>query len=53
MALAAGAGLEQAIHLANLTAGIVVGKRGTATVTLEELREAVAGGKLSESPAPG
>ncbi|HLJ95964.1 MAG TPA: D-glycero-beta-D-manno-heptose-7-phosphate kinase [Gemmataceae bacterium] len=40
LALAAGATLEQAMHLANLTAGIVVGKRGTATVTLEELREA-------------
>ena len=37
--LAAGAPLEQAVHLANLAAGIVVGKRGTATVTLEELRE--------------
>jgi len=52
MALAAGAELEQAIQLANLTAGMVVGKRGTATVTLEELREAVAAGMLSESPAP-
>lgn len=40
LALAAGATLEQAIHLANLTAGIVVGKRGTATVTLDELRQA-------------
>jgi rfaE bifunctional protein kinase chain/domain len=39
LALAAGAALEQAVHLANLAAGIVVGKRGTATVTLEELRE--------------
>ncbi len=42
MALAAGSTLEQAVHLANLTAGIVVGKRGTATVTLDELREAAA-----------
>jgi D-beta-D-heptose 7-phosphate kinase/D-beta-D-heptose 1-phosphate adenosyltransferase len=40
MALAAGGALEQAVHLANLTAGIVVGKRGTATVTLDELRDA-------------
>jgi D-beta-D-heptose 7-phosphate kinase/D-beta-D-heptose 1-phosphate adenosyltransferase len=39
LALAAGAALEQAVHLANLAAGIVVGKRGTATVTLEELRQ--------------
>jgi rfaE bifunctional protein kinase chain/domain len=41
MALSAGLTLEQAVHLANLTAGLVVGKRGTATVTLDELREAV------------
>ena len=39
MALAAGAILEQAVHAANLSAGIVVGKRGTATVMLDELRE--------------
>jgi D-beta-D-heptose 7-phosphate kinase/D-beta-D-heptose 1-phosphate adenosyltransferase len=39
LALAAGVALEQAVHLANLAAGIVVGKRGTATVTLEELHE--------------
>jgi D-beta-D-heptose 7-phosphate kinase/D-beta-D-heptose 1-phosphate adenosyltransferase len=39
MALAAGAPLDQAVYLANLSAGLVVGKRGTATVTLEELRE--------------
>jgi D-beta-D-heptose 7-phosphate kinase/D-beta-D-heptose 1-phosphate adenosyltransferase len=39
MALAAGSTLEQAVHVANLAAGIVVGKRGTATVTLDELRE--------------
>lgn len=37
MALAAGATLEQAAHLANRAAGIVVGKFGTATVTIEEL----------------
>jgi D-beta-D-heptose 7-phosphate kinase/D-beta-D-heptose 1-phosphate adenosyltransferase len=39
LALAAGATLEQATHLANWAAGIVVGKVGTATVTLDELRE--------------
>ena len=43
MALAAGLPLEPAVHLANVAAGLVVGKRGTATVTLDELREAVAG----------
>jgi D-beta-D-heptose 7-phosphate kinase / D-beta-D-heptose 1-phosphate adenosyltransferase len=38
-ALAAGAELRIASRLANVAAGIVVGKRGTATVTLEEIRE--------------
>ena len=38
LALAAGATLEQAARLANAAAGIVVGKVGTATVSLEELR---------------
>jgi D-beta-D-heptose 7-phosphate kinase/D-beta-D-heptose 1-phosphate adenosyltransferase len=38
MALAAGSALEQAVHLSNQAAGIVVGKRGTATVMLDELR---------------
>lgn len=37
LALAAGAGLEQAARLANRAAGVVVGKVGTATVTLDEL----------------
>ena len=37
MTLAAGATLEQAVRLANLAAGIVVGKLGTALVTVEEL----------------
>jgi D-beta-D-heptose 7-phosphate kinase/D-beta-D-heptose 1-phosphate adenosyltransferase len=40
VALAAGASLVQATHLANWAAGIVVGKVGTATVTLDELRDA-------------
>ena len=40
LALAAGAALEQAVHLANLAAGVAVGKVGTATVTLDELRQA-------------
>lgn len=42
-ALAAGAPLEDATALANLAAGIVVGKLGTATVTLEELDYALHG----------
>ena len=37
MALAAGATLEQAARLANRAAGIVVGKFGTSSVTIEEL----------------
>jgi rfaE bifunctional protein kinase chain/domain len=35
--LAAGAGLEEAVRLANRAAGVVVGKLGTATVTPAEL----------------
>lgn len=40
-ALAAGAGAEEAAHLANYAAGIVVMKRGTATVTRAELLAAI------------
>lgn len=40
LSLAAGATLEQAAHLANWAAGIVVGKVGTTTVSLEELLNA-------------
>ena len=35
--LAAGAGLEDAVRIANRAAGIVVGKLGTAVATREEL----------------
>lgn len=38
MALAAGADLLDGAHLANHAAGVVVGKVGTATVTLDDLR---------------
>jgi D-glycero-beta-D-manno-heptose-7-phosphate kinase len=41
LALGAGAPLEQAVHLANWAASIVVGKLGTATATLDELRSAI------------
>ncbi len=41
LALAAGGSFEQAARLANYAGGIVVMKRGTATVTLDELRRAV------------
>jgi len=37
LARAAGAGLEDAVRIANKAAGVVVGKFGTATVTREEL----------------
>lgn len=38
IALAAGAELKDAVYLANLAAGLVVEKLGTATVTIEELQ---------------
>jgi rfaE bifunctional protein kinase chain/domain len=40
-ALAAGAGTEEAAHLANYAGGIVVMKRGTATVSQQELLDAI------------
>jgi len=40
-ALAAGASSEEAAHLANYAGGIVVMKRGTATVSQQELLEAI------------
>jgi rfaE bifunctional protein kinase chain/domain len=40
-ALAAGATTEEAAHLANYAGGVVVMKRGTATVTQRELIEAL------------
>jgi rfaE bifunctional protein kinase chain/domain len=44
LALAAGASFEDAARLANYAGGIVVMKRGTATVSAAELRRAVANG---------
>ena len=41
LALAAGASFEEASRLANYAGGIVVMKRGTATVSADELRQAV------------
>ena len=46
-AWAAGASSEEAAHLANYAGGIVVMKRGTATVTQQELLQA-----LDNAPAP-
>ncbi len=46
-ALAAGATAEEAAHLANYAGGIVVMKRGTATVTQQELLEALSNEKAT------
>ncbi len=43
LALAAGATFSDAAHLANFAGGIVVMKRGTATVSADELRKAIRG----------
>jgi len=45
LALAAGATFEAAARLANYAGGIVVMKRGTATVSTQELRAAVGAGR--------
>jgi D-beta-D-heptose 7-phosphate kinase/D-beta-D-heptose 1-phosphate adenosyltransferase len=50
-AIAAGAGLPQAVGLANIAAGIVVGKLGTAAVSAPELRRAVQQDQGSERGA--
>ena len=41
LALAAGASVPEAAHLANVAGGLVVMKRGTATVSAAELRRAI------------
>jgi rfaE bifunctional protein kinase chain/domain len=41
LALAAGGTAEEAAHLANYAGGLVVMKRGTATVTADELKQAI------------
>jgi rfaE bifunctional protein kinase chain/domain len=46
LALSAGASFEEAAHLANHAGGLVVMKRGTATVSASELRYAVSGGSI-------
>jgi D-beta-D-heptose 7-phosphate kinase/D-beta-D-heptose 1-phosphate adenosyltransferase len=52
MALAAGSTPEQATHLANRAASIVVGKVGTATVTLEEIKNGAPIGSVSTRAQP-
>ena len=51
LSLAAGATFEAAARLANYAGGIVVMKRGTATVTANELRDAVEEGRSSRRSA--
>jgi D-beta-D-heptose 7-phosphate kinase / D-beta-D-heptose 1-phosphate adenosyltransferase len=41
LAMAAGAPIDEAVTLGNLAAGVEVGKRGTATVTPEEIEVAM------------
>jgi D-glycero-beta-D-manno-heptose-7-phosphate kinase len=41
LALAAGASFDHAARLANVAGGLVVMKRGTATVSADELRRAI------------
>ncbi|WP_280564368.1 bifunctional D-glycero-beta-D-manno-heptose-7-phosphate kinase/D-glycero-beta-D-manno-heptose 1-phosphate adenylyltransferase HldE [Chromohalobacter sp. 48-RD10] len=48
LALAAGHGYPEAIMLANLAAGLVVAKPGTATLSIAELYTALHGDKLAE-----
>ncbi|XKH60225.1 bifunctional D-glycero-beta-D-manno-heptose-7-phosphate kinase/D-glycero-beta-D-manno-heptose 1-phosphate adenylyltransferase HldE [Halomonas sediminis] len=48
LALAAGHGLPEAMMLANLAAGLVVAKPGTATLSVAELYTALHGDKLAE-----
>ena len=55
LALASGASMEQAAHLANQAAGIVVGKLGVAVVTPKELQQALgigAGSVAKRKAAP-
>ncbi|VAX08663.1 ADP-heptose synthase / D-glycero-beta-D-manno-heptose 7-phosphate kinase [hydrothermal vent metagenome] len=51
VALAAGLPLESATQLSNLAAGIVVGKLGTASVTVDELKWALQGHQVTHRGA--
>ncbi len=52
-ALAAGESLEDSTRLANLAGGIVVGKMGTATLSAEELNQAILGDAVEETGIVG
>jgi rfaE bifunctional protein kinase chain/domain len=49
LAIAAGASFYESARLANYAAGLVVMKRGTATVSPEELREAILGDAVTKN----
>lgn len=51
LSLAAGADPYEAAHLANIAAGIVVGKSGTATLSAEELAHAVHHQEMNQAEA--
>lgn len=51
LALAAGASFEAAARLANYAGGLVVMKRGTATISAEELRTAIRGDLTGRLPS--
>jgi bifunctional ADP-heptose synthase (sugar kinase/adenylyltransferase) len=53
LALSAGATFEEAARLANYAGGIVVMKRGTATVGASELRYAISGGAIGRPSEAG
>ena len=53
LALAAGATFEAAARLANYAGGVVVMKRGTATVSRQELRAAVGAGRAGSAGRAG
>jgi D-glycero-beta-D-manno-heptose-7-phosphate kinase len=50
LALSAGASFEEAARLANYAGGLVVMKRGTATVSRDELRRAIAADDAGRRP---
>lgn len=52
LALSAGATFEEGAHLANHAGGLVVMKRGTATVSASELRYALSGGAVGRPAVP-
>lgn len=52
LAYASGLALEQAVHVANAAAGVVVSKRGTATASIEEVLRELGDQDQSLAPLP-